>query len=131
MADITLSAYVQERDGKRLRVSEKYQRKTQNGDWETTGYGDFTAWLRDDQASPEVQAGAVVLISGRLSVDKREKDGKTYTNLNVNVNRIGVERLTAKYAGAAQQSVRDTGWGQAQQPQQWSQPDQYENLAPF
>jgi len=104
MAQISFEGYVQERNGKMLRVSEEYRQKDQAGQWQSAGYGDFTVWLRDEDASPEVQAGAVVLVVGDLRVRKAEKDGKTFTNLNVSFARVGVTRLTNKYQGGAQQA---------------------------
>lgn len=104
MAQITMEGYVQERNGKMLRVSEEYRQKDQAGQWQNAGYGDFTVWLRDEDQYPEVQAGAVVLVSGDLRVKKAEKDGRTFTNLNVSFVKVGVVRLTGKYQGAAQQA---------------------------
>ena len=105
MAQISFEGYVQERRGKMLRVSEEYRKKDQAGNWGNDGYGDFTVWLRDEDSQPEIQAGAIVLVSGDLRVKKSEKDGKTYTNLNVSFAKVGVTRLTPKYQGAAQQAV--------------------------
>lgn len=104
MANITFEGYVQERNGKMLRVSEEYRKKDQAGNWGNDGYGDFTVWLRDEDSSPEVQAGAIVLVSGDLRVRKAEKDGRTFTNLNISFAKVGVTRLTNKYQGAAQQA---------------------------
>lgn len=104
MANITFEGYVQERNGKMLRVSEEYRQKDQAGQWQNAGYGDFTVWLRDEDQYPEVQAGAVVLVSGDLRVKKAEKDGRTFTNLNVSFVKVGVARLTGKYQGAAPQA---------------------------
>lgn len=100
MAQITFEGYVQERSGRMLRVSEEYRRKDQAGNWGNDGYGDFTVWLRDDDAQPEVQAGAIVLVSGDLRVKKSEKDGRVFTNLNVSFAKVGIVRTTQKYQGA-------------------------------
>ena len=104
MANITFEGYVQERNGKMLRVSEEYRQKDQSGQWQNAGYGDFTVWLRDEDQYLEVQAGAVVLVSGDLRVKKAEKDGRTFTNLNVSFAKVGITRLTNKYQGAAPQT---------------------------
>lgn len=100
MAQITFEGYVQERNGRMLRVSEEYRRKDQAGNWGNDGYGDFTVWLRDDDQQPEVQAGAIVLVSGDLRVKKSEKDGRVFTNLNVSFAKVGIVRTTQKYQGA-------------------------------
>ena len=100
MAQVTFEGYVQERSGRMLRVSEEYRRKDQAGNWGNDGYGDFTVWLRDDDQQPEVQAGAIVLVSGDLRVKKSEKDGRVFTNLNVSFAKVGIVRTTQKYQGA-------------------------------
>lgn len=104
MAQISFEGFVQDRRGKMLRVSEEYRKRDDQGNWSNDGYGDFTVWLKDDDASPEVQAGAVVLVAGDLRVKKVEKDGKTYTNLTVSFAKVGITRLTNKYQGAVQQA---------------------------
>lgn len=102
MASIVVEGYVQERRGKMLRLSEEYRQKDASGNWGNAGYGDFTVWLKDDDAHPEIQAGAVVLVSGDLRVSKQEKDGRTFTNLNVSFAKVGITRTTSKYQGGAQ-----------------------------
>lgn len=101
MANISFEGYVQERRGKMLRVSEEYRTKDESGQWGNAGYGDFTVWLKDEDAQPEVQAGAIVLVSGQLKVKKSEKNGTTYTNLDVNFAKVGITRTTPKYGGQA------------------------------
>lgn len=110
MASIVVEGYVQERRGKMLRISEEYRQKDQAGNWGTAGYGDFTVWLKDDDAQTEVQAGAVVIVSGDLRVSKQEKDGRTFTNLNISFAKVGVTRTTSKYQGG------DRSQGRAGQP---------------
>lgn len=100
MGAYTFEGYVHERRGKMVRVSEEYRQKDASGNWGTAGYGDFTVWLKDDEAQPEIQAGAVVLVSGDLRVSKQEKDGRTFTNLNISFAKVGVTRTTSKYQGA-------------------------------
>lgn len=108
MATISFEAYVHERRGKMLRVSEEYRAKDETGQWGHAGYGDFTVWLRDDDVQPEVQAGAVVLITGDLRVKKVEKEGRTYTNLNVSFAKVGIVKTTKHYAGSPQQPAGGT-----------------------
>ena len=145
MAKITLEGYVNERKGKMLRVSEEYRVKDESGQWGNAGYGDFTVWLKDEDAQPEVQAGAIVLVSGQLKVKKTEKNGTTYTNLDVNFAKVGITRTTPKYAGQAssdEYQPSNSGWatrasgsnsgpsrGQQATPQ-WAQGD-VESLPPF
>ncbi|MDJ1370654.1 hypothetical protein [Gulosibacter molinativorax] len=114
MANITFEGYVQERRGKLIRVSEEYRVKDESGQWANAGYGDYSVWLRDDDSQPEIQPGAVVLVSGDLRVKKSEKDGKVYTNLNVSFAKVGITRTTQKYLGQA--------FGDAPQPDnsQWA-----------
>lgn len=134
MADITIEGYVQERAGRRMRVTETHRRKNRDtGEWEDAGRTNYTCWLRKDDQQPEIQAGAVVLVSGAFSTKESEWKGERRLDLNVNVNSAGVVRLTSKYAGAQPaQPVRDTGWGQAQQPaQQWSGPGYDDSTPPF
>ena len=129
MAQITFEGFVQERNGKMLRVSEEYRRKDQAGNWGNDGYGDFTVWLRDDDQQPEVQAGAVVLVSGDLRVKKSEKDGRVFTNLYVSFAKVGIVRLTNKYQATAQlasQAVStpqagDESWATVSPPQTGTQ----------
>lgn len=132
MAEITFDGYVQERDGKRLRVSEEHRRKNQNGEWVNAGYTDYTVWLRREDQQPEVQKGAIVLVQGRFQTGKHESKGREFLNLNVNASSVGVVRLTPKYEGAqSAQPVRDTGWGD--QSQAWGEPAPtgYEDNPPF
>lgn len=110
MGSYTFEGYVQERRGKMLRVSEEYRQKDASGNWGTAGYGDFTVWLKDDNAQPEVQAGAVVLVSGDLRVSRSEKDGRHFTNLNVSFARVGVTRTTSKYQGAPAPAAAADSW---------------------
>ena len=117
MGNITFEGFVQERRGKMLRVSEEYRKRDQAGNWSNDGYGDFTVWLKDENDQPEVQAGAVVLVSGTLKASKVEKDGRTFTNLNVGFAKVGVTRLTNKYQGAPQGAVQG---GYAPQTGDWS-----------
>lgn len=115
MAEISFEAYVQDRDGKRLRVSEQYRKKNQDTDqWETTGYGDYTVWLRSEDAAPEIGKGSVVLVQGRLQITKTEKSGTTYTNLNVNASAIGLVRQTGSGGASSTQGHSGAGadeWG--------------------
>lgn len=108
MAEIVFQGYVQERRGKMLRVSEEYRTKDETGQWCNAGYGDYSVWLRADDVQPEVQAGAVVLVSGDLRVSRVERDGKTFTNLNVSFAKVGIVRTTRNYAGAAQEPAGRT-----------------------
>jgi len=124
MSEITGEFYVLERQGKRVNVSEEYSRRTESGEWEKTGRGYLTLWLRNDDAHPEVDEGAVVLASGRLRIDKVEKQGKTYTNVNVSVNHIGVVRLTSKYVG------RGFGGGQGGSNDGWAADTSSNNSGP-
>lgn len=116
MASIVVEGYVQERRGKMLRLSEEYRQKDASGNWGNAGYGDFTVWLKDDDAQPEIQAGAIVLVSGDLRVSKQEKDGRAFTNLNISFAKVGVTRTTSKYQGGSQ--------GRAGQPQTPSTPNE-------
>ena len=136
MSKITVEGYVNERRGRMVRVSEEYRRKDQAGNWSNDGYGDFTVWLREDDQQPEIREGAVVLVTGDLKVTKVEKDGRTYTNLNIGFARVGLVRTTQKYvsgAGGGQGAPNGSNAGDwspapipspqagAQAPDAWSQ----------
>lgn len=124
MAKISFEAYVNERNGKRLNVSEEYRRK--NGEqWETTGHGRYTVWLKDDQAQPEIQAGTVILVDGTQQVTYSEKDGVKYTNVNVSFAKVGVIRQTKSGGGQQRQSApASEPWGQpaGQRASGWATP---------
>lgn len=127
MAQITVEGYVNERRGKMLRISEQYRRKNEQGEWETTGYGNFTVWLRKEDQQPEIDAGVVVVASGRLVVSTTEKNGTVYTNLNVNADSVGMVRTTGKYRGSGQGGA---GRPQTASAGDWATPAGFDAQAP-
>ena len=140
MATITVQGYVQEREGKRVRVSESYSRKNEQGDYETTGYADYTVWLRDEDAMPQIGKGVVILVHGKLVVQEREvqaDDGSTrkFKNLNINAYDVGVVRDTRNtQAQPMQQAYSAPMQSQPMQQTQWAQPMQqamFQDEAPF
>ena len=54
-----------------------------------TDFIDCVSWQKQAEAvAKHMQKGLRVAVSGRLKINKRKKDGRTYYNTSVNVNQI-------------------------------------------
>ena len=83
-------------------------------------------WLRKEDQQPEIDAGVVVVASGRLVVSTTEKSGTVYTNLNVNADSVGMVRTTGKYRGSGQDGA---GRAQTASAGDWATPGPFDAQA--
>lgn len=78
-------------------VTEKVKEET------VTTWFDCLKYGTNDKLRPYLLKGSKVFVQGNLSVKTSEKDGKTYTNINVNVSSLELIGSKSESAPAPQQ----------------------------